>query len=154
MLCAEGEAEPGVDELGVGRRHERVVLVAPAGEPLLGGDRVQIPDELRLAHGVARVFHPHVRAPGLVGTMGSEQVADELAVADRGRAGPLVQGPERLDLPAIVEAGGQARLNRALAVVALLEQGRGSLDVLLGERLNLRAPASPQDDTVDPCPRH
>ena len=85
--------------------------------------------------------------------MGSEQVADELAVHGCAAAPePLVQGPERLDLAAIVEAGGQARLDRALAVVALLEQGRGSIDVLLGERLNL-TPASPQDDTVDPCRR-
>ena len=54
--------------------------------------------------------------------MGSEQVADELAVADRDRAGPLVQRPERLDLRAIVELAGRPRLDRALAVVALREQ--------------------------------
>ena len=92
------------------------------GDPTLRSRCVEIPNELGLTNRLAGIFDPDVRAPALDVPMGSEQVADELAVPDRCRSGAFVHFPERLDLRAIVDVLGQAGLGLSLACMALLEQ--------------------------------
>src|SRR4051812_2615906 len=72
MLRSERKPEPRIDESGVGGRHEHVVTVPAAVDPVLGRGGVQIPNDLWLANGVPRQFDPDVGAPALV-AMGSEK---------------------------------------------------------------------------------
>ena len=150
MLRAEREPEPGIDEPGVGRRHERVVAIAPSSDPFLGRDRVEIANELGLADRVACVFDPHVRAPDLVARApraGSRR-APRSAWPPRPIAAPcprairsLRESRRSAAAPAQPPGGG------CVAPRAARPRPRGAPRKMAESP----APASPQDDTVALC---
>ncbi len=120
----------------VGRRHERVVPRAPLLDPAGGGMRVQVADELRLAHRMPGELDPRVRAPALVQPR-REQVA---VLREDARRAVLL--PQRTHLCPVVDLAGEQRLGLSVPPVPLLEQRCGRLDVLLGERDDLHASTS------------
>ena len=87
VLVAEREPDPGTDEVAVVRGHQRVVRRAALGDPTLGGERVEIADDLGLLDRVAGVLDPDVGPPDGARLRRAEQVADRAPAArERDRA--------------------------------------------------------------------
>ena len=137
LLMAEAEPEPRVDERVVGSRQHRVVQGEAVGDPAFRGRRVEVPHELGADGGVAGRLDPHVRPPARVAGSADDEACD-LAVHQAGDTRRAVRTDERADLLAcqvrilvpLVEAG----LDEPVRAVALGEQDRGAVQVLLRER--------------------
>ena len=136
LHVGEGEAEPGLGELGDGR-HERDVELRSLLDPALGGEAVEVADELRLARGVAGQPHPGMPVPPLVLAQAPEEVAGDAAVHDGDGPARLLRLARPRDLGARVLERRQERLHGAMALVPLREQLGGGVDVGLLERPHL-----------------
>jgi hypothetical protein len=86
---------------------------------------------------VAGEVDPDVRGPPLVLALGAEQVPGDLAVCDRDGAARVFRLPGSGDLVRGRLDGSQERLRRAMALVPLLEEPGGRLDVGVFERPDL-----------------
>ena len=115
----------------------RVTSDCPLIDPALCGDRVEVPDELRLVHRMTGGSGPDVR-PDAVLAPPAEQKPDDLAAVDRDRAGGIL--PLRLDLRAEVRDVRQQRLDRQVRSVSLGQHGRGAVQVLVGEGHDVHGP--------------
>jgi hypothetical protein len=124
----ERDPEPGLGQLGE-RRDERQVEEGTALDPGRGGRAVEVPDRLGLPGGVAREPDPGVAVPPLVLGDASDQVADELAVADGGRSARRLLSPGAGDRRRGVLERGEQRLRGAVALVTLGQQPGRGLDV-------------------------
>jgi hypothetical protein len=86
---------------------------------------------------VAGEVDPDVPGPPLVLAQGAEQVCDDLAVRGGDGAARVFRLPGSCDLVRGRLDGSQERLRRAMALVPLLEELGGRLDVGVFERPDL-----------------
>lgn len=140
VLLTEVQAEPGVHELDVGRRHEDVVIPAAFIDPPLRGRSVQLADQGGIRRGMPRRLHPDVVAPRPALLL-TEQVADHRAVAERNDPRSPIRRERLLDgrprhLRSL-ERGIHQRLCEPVPAMPLGEQRGGAVDVAGLERTDL-----------------
>ncbi len=142
VLLPEAEAEPRVDQLWIGGRDDGIVRRPALLDPARGCERIEVAGRFRLAHGMARRFHPDVRPPRGIRPRRADQVADGGSAACRDRS-RRVRCREGLDRgpgdDRLLERGREAGLEQAVGTVALCQQLGGLVDDVRGERMELQA---------------
>lgn len=142
LLLAEAEPKPRVDELCVGRRHERVVAPPLLLEPPRGRRGVQIADVLRLRDRVSGRLDPDVLSPYFGVTWRPDQVPDKPAAAEGCRTARALPTPRRHELvprrSRLLETLGQERLGLALARMPGGKQPASVVQVLVQEGRDLQ----------------
>ena len=109
----------------------------PVVDPLVGGHRVEVAHELRVANRVAGDVAPDVR-PDAVLALLAEQVADDLVAVQRDGAGRVLALV--LHLRDEVRAPRQERLSREMGCVSLGQHGGRAVHVLVGEGDDVHGP--------------
>jgi hypothetical protein len=138
LHVGEAEPQPRVDELRDGR-DEREVQPGAVRHPRLRGERIEVAHDLRLAGGVTGMRDPHVAAPEPVVGDPSGEVAGDPPVRDGDGAARSLERPGAFDLAERIDELRQERLGFPVPGVALGQERRGRLDVLLREGAQLDA---------------
>ena len=126
VLRTEAQPEPGIEQGGVGRRHERVVRSQALLDPARRRLRPDVSQALRVARRVPGRLDPDVRAPALYRT----GLAQHVRALREGAGRALFQ--ERGDLRAVVGFG-QLREDAAVRLVPRREQLGRRVEVLFCE---------------------
>jgi hypothetical protein len=141
VLMPETEAEPCVHQLRVRGGDDRVVRRLAGRDPGRGRRAVEVADDLGRQDGVTGGLDPHVRPPDLV-ERHAEEVAGDLATAERNDSRRTLPGEERRDLGTgqvgVLVPRVEGRLDATAGGMPSREQDGGPVEMLLGERFEGR----------------